>query len=522
MANFGILDEALLLGLAFVMAMAVCAIAFRMIGSRTANRPNPLLSEMNTTAFLFDGPRLLDATPNAQQFLKLAASKSPGKADIIALLEPRFPGLQERLNTDYVPHTILQATDPVGTVAEVEGTKYALRLTIKSGGSHEQAIHPLALATMKSELEALRHIGEDAPQLIWKQDAEGGIIWTNRAYLEVADRMRPPAEGITSDWPPIALFPTAKDTEINGKTRRLHLVFGDGSTEQWYDVTSKLCDGGSIHFATDAGAIVFAEKQGKLFIQTLTKTFADLSTGLAIFDRSRRLVMFNPSLLELTRLPVTFLSGRPVFSAVLDRLRDEGMLPEPKNYATWRDQVADLEAQAKQGTYCETWTLPGGQTYRVTGRPHPDGALAFLIEDISAEISLTRTFRAELKTAHAVIDTMTEAIAVFSPAGTLIMSNQAYDAEWTLSPGSVSGSNLSQEVDHWKCLAVPTPFWQIFQSYGSDGAGRRAVIDTIRTPDGRHYTCRLVPLIGGATLVGFQVGALDGVLSAPMPSTGTG
>jgi len=47
------------------------------------------------------------------------------------------------------------------------------------------------------------------------------------------------------------------------------------------------------------------------FVQTLTKTFAQLSIGLAIFNRERQLVLFNPALIDLTALPADFLTGRP-------------------------------------------------------------------------------------------------------------------------------------------------------------------------------------------------------------------
>ena len=54
-------------------------------------------------------------------------------------------------------------------------------------------------------------------------------------------------------------------------------------------------------------------------------------------------------------------------------------------------------AAATDGRYQETWSLENGQTYSIRGRPHPDGATAFLIEDITAEVTLTRNFRAELE-----------------------------------------------------------------------------------------------------------------------------
>ena len=78
----------------------------------------------------------------------------------------------------------------------------------------------------------------------------------------------------------------------------------------------------------------------------------------------------------------------------------------------------------------DLWSLSGGQTYRVTGQPHPDGAIALLMEDITEEMSVTRSFRAETALGQSVIDAMDEAIAVFSSAGSLLMWNAAYEKLW--------------------------------------------------------------------------------------------
>jgi PAS domain-containing protein len=56
----------------------------------------------------------------------------------------------------------------------------------------------------------------------------------------------------------------------------------------------------------DVTEIVRAQQAQKNFVQTLTKTFATLSIGLAIFDRNRQLMLFNPALIDLTALPPIF------------------------------------------------------------------------------------------------------------------------------------------------------------------------------------------------------------------------
>lgn len=91
-------------------------------------------------------------------------------------------------------------------------------------------------------------------------------------------------------------------------------------------------------------------------------------------------MLFNLALIDLTTLPADFLSARPNLLTVFDKLRDNQIMPEPKNYATWREKLAILVAAATEGTYTEIWNLPTGATFWISGRPHSDGALAFWLK----------------------------------------------------------------------------------------------------------------------------------------------
>ena len=100
-----------------------------------------------------------------------------------------------------------------------------------------------------------------------------------------------------------------------------------------------------------------------------------------------------------------------------DQLRESRRMPEPKNYKNWRQEIAEVIAAATDGRYQETWSLENGKTYSIRGRPHPDGATAFLIEDITAEVTLTRNFRAELEQSQSLLDKLEDGFAVFSASG---------------------------------------------------------------------------------------------------------
>ena len=387
---------------------------------------------------------------------------------------------------------------------KVAGETVRLKLiNIDLGAPQTDDIH--TWRAVQSELETLRANTAAAPFLLWRQNPSGEITWVNRAYLDtVRDFNVGPAE---LTWPLPTLFPSLQPgvSERDPEPQRL-AVHGKGQTEDaWYDCHVAAIGNDVLCTAIPANEAVRAENRRREFTQTLTKTFAELAIGLAIFDRSRRLVLFNPALLDLTNLPTDFLTSRPSLVSFLDRLRENRVMPEPRDYRTWRTAIAELEAAAADGTYSETWSLPDGQTYHVTGRPHPDGAVALLFEDISAEMSLTRRFRAEIEQSQSVIDAMSEAVAVFSAAGQLVLSNSAYNELWQIDPtASLDRIDLADATRHWHALTAPTPIWGDFRDFAQTPHDREEWSATANLLDGRSVFCRFVPQKAGATMVLFQ------------------
>ena len=251
--------------------------------------------------------------------------------------------------------------------------------------------------------------------------------------------------------------------------------------------------------------MVHAEEAQQNFVQTLSKTFANLTTGLAIFDRDRRLALFNPALIDLSDLTAEFLSSRPNLFEFFDKLREQQIMPEPKNYDDWRERMAKLVAAASDDRFRETWNFPDGQTYDVTGRPYPDGAIAFLFNDITAEVSLTRGFRTELETMQSLIDTFEDAVAVFNQQGILTVCNTAYKTAWNVDPDtSLETANILEATQDWKAAFHPNPVWPEIRDFVTRTSERASWDTDLRSKDGRDVTCRVDPICYGATLIRFS------------------
>lgn len=493
--------------------------------SRRTKRASIFLGDTDEQiVFLFDDERLLNASVSARGVMDTAPKAGNDWARFLAVFLPRFPQLQSDIGALADDEKMTFESVDGAAVLCAEWRNGLARITlIDSESTTEQiGLDKHSFVAMERELETLRATTEHAPFLAWREMADGTITWANNAYIELADRLDP--DTIIPIWPPKRLFDTLEMAKsIGGKgMRRMPLRLpGLDEDVRWFECHRAPIGEEALYTAIAADAVVRAEGELREFVQTLTKTFAHLPIGLAIFDRNRQLALFNPALTDLTLLPAEFLSMRPTLASFLDRLREKQMMPEPKDYITWRQQMAALEAAAQHGTYQETWHIPTGQIYRVTGRPHPDGAVAFLIEDISAEISLTRRFRAELETGQAVLDTLDEAVAVFSANGTLTMTNAAYTKLWgedyEASPNEVSILDASRAW-HEKC--APSPIWGEVRNFvGSTGERAEWEADA-RLWDGRRISCRFAPLSGGSTLVAFQAqtGTLQRLHQGDLPN----
>jgi PAS domain-containing protein len=363
-----------------------------------------------------------------------------------------------------------------------------------------------SLDALERELSSLRALAAGVPALLWRQDHDGHVNWMNAGYLDAVRRLHGAAAAET--WPPPAIFDHLPAAGSGRAPRRLSLPGSGASRIDWYDCHATPLGEDTLYTAIDANAAVLAEGKLLEIRQSFTRTFAELTIGLAIFDRARQLVIFNPALTDLTGLAPDFLAAKPTLFGFLDKLRERHMIPEPRDYPSWRRDLVNLEAAAVEGCYSETWSLPHGRIYKVIGRPHPDGAIAFLFEDVSAEIALTRRFRSELEIGHSALDAIEDPIAIFSPGGILVLANEAYGEVWGGDPEtSLSDIDVQQATRRWMERSAPTPVWGDLREFVTRATDRSDWSADVRLRDGRLLTCRVAPIAGGSTMVRFQFGS---------------
>lgn len=506
MANAG-------LAIAFILASFLAALAALLGFELLQKKPGLNLRRRAKSAqakitFLFEHDMLVDSTAAARQLLSSSSIKSGSDWEkVVSILKPRFPDISE-VGIDAVEAGLISRISGDKTsLLEAQITHGMLRLELSDV---ETSAPPVqldrhSLLALQDELATYRATAEKVPFLNWREDSDGRIVWANSAYLNIVEILN--SNNAPAAWPPTRLFEDIATVDSNANpltVQRLTLSIHGEEGLNWFDVHRADLENGVLFTAIPVDQVVKAEATLSEFVTTLTGTFAHLPIGLAIFDSERKLSLFNPALTDLTMLPAEFLCGQPTLFAFLDRLRDKRMIPEPKDYKTWRQEMSELEEKAANGTYFETWFLPTGQTYRVTGRPHPGGGMALLLEDVTSEISLSHRFQAELEMGRSVLDSLNDAVAVFTAGGVLSMANTAYTKLWGTDPStSLNDISIFEATEVWSHKSYSTPVWQQLRGYIREQGERKKWKAPVSLKDGRILHCQFTPMIEGATLVTF-------------------
>ncbi|HPG22224.1 MAG TPA: PAS-domain containing protein [Amaricoccus sp.] len=463
--------------------------------------------------FLLNGSSVKPLSEPARALLEDLGQSPSRMAALSAHLSRDCPEVQARIEALVLYGTgfRVHCTRTDGSVYEVVGQARggSGHLSMRQPSDDARALQEAQTALQRAGEEArfLRDVLDEAPVLAWSLAPDGQIAWANAAYRE---RFDPAAEGLPDHR--IAngfghvLDEVPLTTRGDESRRRVSVPGREDGEAHWYEICqSPGPDGTAIGYALEADDLVAAEASLRRFVETLTETFAHLPIGLAVFDKNRRLGLFNPALTDLVKIDAVWLAGRPSLRDFLERLRETRQMPEQKDFAAWRRKLGELEEGARDGTYEENWVLPSGKVFRVTGRPHPQGALAFLFEDISTSIMLERKYRSELELSQATLDRLTEAVAVFDASGSLVFVNSAFEQLWGLEPMErLDGPGVGEMTGLWAARCAPSPAWARLAEFATAAETRGSWTAPIAMHDGRALRMLVAPLPDASALVLFR------------------
>ena len=398
-------------------------------------------------------------------------------------------------------------TTVAGRQVEAEGRAIAGRAVMKlrdvSGVERKLSAVTAAHEALKSEADALRALIEALPSPVWVRDAGGRLAFVNAAYARAVEA----ADGASAATRGIELIDRAGRLELDraaaGGGARLRLPAIIAGQRRSLDVIEVPTRHGRAGLGIDATEVETLRRELKRLAEAHRRTLDQLATGVATFGVDHKLAFYNAAYLTQWDLDAAFLDQRPTDSEVLDRLRGDHKLPEPRDFRQWKTELHGAyqasEAQA------HVWHLPDGRTLRVIATPHEDGGVTYLFNDVTERLDLERRFDALIHVQGETLDNLAEALAVFGSDGRIRLFNPAFTRMWRIDPAALAEHpHIEAVIELCRPRHGDDATWQKLRTAVTALDRRDPVALRIELSGGKVADCSTVPLPDGGTLIAFQ------------------
>ena len=393
-------------------------------------------------------------------------------------------------------------------VGERVGDEIVLWFTDVSASEEQLAGLRDDAAELNEAFAALSGLIEAAPLPIWYRDAGLQLALVNAAYVsavEARDARGVIARGLeliegSGQGGPRAGAIAARDSGQAQERVMPATIGGARRALRLFDVP--LAVGGVAGFAIDVEDLEQANAREKRFAEAQRAMLDRLSAGVVQFGRDRGLIFCNQPFRRMFAMRREWLSDRPEFDRVLERMREAGRVPEVRDFPGWKAERRGWFLAA-DGAAEENWHLPGGTHLRVVAQPLPDGGLLLIFEDRTEQVQLASARDTLLRVRTATFDNLFEALGVFAADGRLQLWNNRFRALWNFEEEFLAGhprvdaiaDRLAPQLANQARAALVPELVRYATVERKQRGGRVALAD------GRHFEFAAVPLPDGNALV---------------------
>ncbi|MGA2045091.1 MAG: ATP-binding protein [Roseiarcus sp.] len=391
---------------------------------------------------------------------------------------------------------------------EVEGRAVAGRAVMRIRDVSGDRLQLVRLreshAEILDELTALRAMLDVVPHPVWTRDAEGRLAWASAAYVRAVEA----ADSAEVVGRALELFDAdARDAAqaaraATGQWRQRAPAVAAGERKM-YEVVDVASRNGSAGMASDLSEPMALRAEAERQMSSHARTLDQLSTGVAIFDRAKRLIFYNAAYRQIWSLDPAFLDQQPTDGEVLDRLRAKRQLPEQADFRTWKAQLLEAYQAIESSEY--VWYLPDGRTLRAVASPNTQGGVTYLFDDVTQRFALESQFNALTRVQGETLDTLKESVAVFGMDGRLKLINPAFAALWRFDPANAEAKpHIDEMAQFCAPLFEDSSLWGALRAVIVGLPEERRVYEArIERKDGLVLDCAAMPLPDGATLLTF-------------------
>ncbi len=403
---------------------------------------------------------------------------------------------------------LLNLTAANGRAFEVMGRAIGgqaiVRIRELSGVRMELADMTLRHRALIEETEALRAFAAAIPQPVWARRSDGTLTFANAAYAQAAEATTP-RDAIERN---VELLDSADRADMaralaQGQAYNARVPVAIGGQRRIFDVHALNVKDGSAGVAIDASEAAELTAALVRMADAHRRMLDQLSSGVAVFDSSKRLAFYNDSYRRLWDLDPAFLDSNPDDSSVLEKLRAMRKISEQPDFRAWKAKLHEAYRAVEPAK--DTWYLPDGRAISIVTAPNPEGGVTYLFDDVTESLKLQRQHDGLLRVQRETLDNLAEAVAVFGGNGRAQLFNPSFAQIWKLSPDALAQQPHIEAVEQWcRPLLDDDAAWQTMRAAITGIDNRKPVQLRLERRDGSVLDCMTTPLPDGATMLTFQ------------------
>ena len=357
-------------------------------------------------------------------------------------------------------------------------------------------------AQAEGALDGLRRALELADMPAWTRDAAGKIVWCNNPYARAVDAPDDQAAIDTGGElfdPALRREAAAAVRETGAWSRRASAVVG--GDRRSFDAVEARTAVGAAGVARDISEIAALKAEMERNEDDYSRMIDRLSTAVAIFDKSKRLTLYNAAYRQIWPLEPAFLDQGPGDGEILDALRAKRQLPEQVDFPAWKAQ--QLNAYRAIEPSETVWHLPDGRALRVVTSPNPKGGVTYLYDDATQSYALASQVNALTHVQGETLDALKEGVAAFGADGRMKLFNPAFAELWRFDRAILRARPHIDEIAR-ACRPLcrkPELFDDLTAMIVDLPDHRENRTARIERTDGLILDCAALPLPDGATLM---------------------
>ncbi len=367
--------------------------------------------------------------------------------------------------------------------------------------------HKEEALTAKNAFASLAGLIEASPLPMWHRSSDYRISFVNKAYVEavnadsaedVIEDAIELIEGANGDSP-MALAAKANEAGVAQQRLVTATVKGERRQLRVFDIPMGGLGVGGL--AVDIQDLNDALSSNRRQAEAQRNLLDKMSAGVAQFGANRALVFSNLPFQRIFAFRDEWLAEKPEYARVLERMRENGKMPEVRDFPEWKQE---REAWFQMAAPIEeAWLLGDGTHLRLVAQPIPDGGLLLIFEDRTEQAQLASARDTLLRVRTATFDNLFEAVSVFAGDGKLSIWNRRFAEIWNLDEEQLARHPRFDELlpDLGNRLRKPAHVSILRELLQMTISNRQPRRSQLSFSDGRIFQLSTVPLPDGNALL---------------------